>query len=47
MTHRENWFPSSCLAKDESFKRRLDGAKFAGIARALGADHFKMVRAVQ
>jgi len=37
--------PQSFVAKYESGERRLDVAEFVGIARALGADPFKMLRA--
>jgi transcriptional regulator with XRE-family HTH domain len=39
--------PQSFVAKYESGERRLDAAEFVGIARAVGADPFKMLRAVE
>jgi transcriptional regulator with XRE-family HTH domain len=37
--------PQSFVAKYESGERRLDVAEFVGIARALGADPFKLLKA--
>jgi transcriptional regulator with XRE-family HTH domain len=37
--------PQSFVAKYESGERRLDAAEFVGIARALGADPFKLLTA--
>ncbi len=39
--------PQSFVAKYESRERRLDVAEFVGIARAVGADPFKLLRAVE
>jgi transcriptional regulator with XRE-family HTH domain len=39
--------PQSFVAKYEGRERRLDAAEFVGIARALGADPFKILRAVE
>jgi transcriptional regulator with XRE-family HTH domain len=36
--------PQSFVAKYESGERRLDVAEFVGIARAIGADPFKMLK---
>jgi hypothetical protein len=39
--------PQSFVAKYESGERRLDVGEFMGIARAIGADPFKMLRAAE
>ena len=39
--------PQSFVAKYESGERRLDVAEFVGIARAMGADPFEMLRAAE
>jgi transcriptional regulator with XRE-family HTH domain len=39
--------PQSFVAKYESGERRLDAAEFVGIARALGADPFKLLKATE
>ena len=39
--------PQSFVAKYESRERRLDVAEFIGIARAIGADPFKMLQVAE
>jgi ribosome-binding protein aMBF1 (putative translation factor) len=39
--------PQSFVAKYESGERRLDAAEFVGIARAVGADPFKLFKAIE
>jgi len=39
--------PQSFVAKYESGERRLDVAEFVGIARALDADPFKLLKATE
>lgn len=39
--------PQSFVAKDEGRERRLDVAEYIAIARALGSDPFRMLRAAE
>jgi len=39
--------PQSFVAKYESRERRLDVAEYVGIARKLGADPYKLLRAAE
>jgi transcriptional regulator with XRE-family HTH domain len=39
--------PQSFVAKYESGERRLDVAEFIGIARAIGADPYKLLRVAE
>jgi transcriptional regulator with XRE-family HTH domain len=39
--------PQSFVAKYESGERRLDVAEFVGIARAIGSDPFKLLKATE
>jgi transcriptional regulator with XRE-family HTH domain len=39
--------PQSFVAKYESGERRLDVAEFVGIARAIGADPYKLLRVAE
>jgi hypothetical protein len=39
--------PQSFVAKYEGRERRLDVAEFVGVARALGADPYKLLRGAE